>query len=79
MEAVINEYYEWLFRSSIPAAHGGMLTPRLESTLRFTSSEIRHAVESMPSGKRSGEDKFVEEHVKACGHPLYVALGRRFT
>ncbi|KIH59616.1 hypothetical protein ANCDUO_10145 [Ancylostoma duodenale] len=63
----------------MPLAPGRMLTPRLENTLPFTPSEVRHAVESMPSGKCSTKDKLVEEDVKACGHPLYVALARRFT
>ncbi|KAL6727183.1 hypothetical protein Aduo_009080 [Ancylostoma duodenale] len=79
MEAVIEEYYERLFRSSVATAPGRMLTPRLENTLPFTPSEVRHAVESMPSGKCSGEDKLVAEDVKACGRPLYVALARRCT
>ncbi|KAL6723361.1 hypothetical protein Aduo_018373 [Ancylostoma duodenale] len=54
MEAVIKEYYERLFRSSTATAPGRMLTPRLENTLPFTPSEVRHALESMPSGKCSG-------------------------
>ncbi|KIH50094.1 hypothetical protein ANCDUO_19830 [Ancylostoma duodenale] len=45
MEAVIEEYYERLFRSSVATAPGRMLTPRLENTLPFTPSEVRHAVE----------------------------------
>ncbi|KIH60839.1 reverse transcriptase [Ancylostoma duodenale] len=60
-EAVIKEYYERLFRSSMATAPGRMLTPLLENTLPFTPSEVRHAVESMPSGKCSGEDKLVVE------------------
>ncbi|KAL6731506.1 hypothetical protein Aduo_002365 [Ancylostoma duodenale] len=75
-EAVIKEYYERLFRSSMATAPGRMLTPLLENTLPFTPSEVRHAVESMPSGKCSGEDKLVVEDVRACGRPLYVALAR---
>ncbi|KIH64069.1 hypothetical protein ANCDUO_05624, partial [Ancylostoma duodenale] len=39
MEAVIKEYYERLFRSSMATTPGGMLTPRLENTLPFTPSE----------------------------------------
>ncbi|KAL6726285.1 hypothetical protein Aduo_008273 [Ancylostoma duodenale] len=79
MEAVVKEYYEQLFRSTVATAPGRMLTSRLENTLPFTPSEVRHAVESMPSGKCNGEDKLVAEDVKACGRPIYVALARRFT
>ncbi|KAL6731435.1 hypothetical protein Aduo_002302 [Ancylostoma duodenale] len=65
MEAVIKEYYERLFHSSMATTPGRMLTPRLENTLPFTPSEVRHAVESMPSGKCSGEDKLMAEDVRA--------------
>ncbi|KIH68571.1 hypothetical protein ANCDUO_01092 [Ancylostoma duodenale] len=60
MEAVIKEY-ERLFCSSIATAPSRMFTPRLENTFPFTPSEVRHAMESMPSGKCSGEDKLVAE------------------
>ncbi|EYB85833.1 hypothetical protein Y032_0290g1548 [Ancylostoma ceylanicum] len=80
METLIKEYYEELFRSSTPAAHIEIpLLERRYSILSFTSSEIRHAVDLMPNGRCGGEDKLVAEDIKACGHPLYVALARRFT
>ncbi|KIH64312.1 hypothetical protein ANCDUO_05376 [Ancylostoma duodenale] len=78
MEVVTKEYYERLPHSSMATAPGRMLTPRLENTLPFTPSEVRHTVESMPSQKCSGEDKLVAENVKACGQQgveqKYVAV-----
>ncbi|EYC03650.1 hypothetical protein Y032_0092g2539 [Ancylostoma ceylanicum] len=79
MEAAIKEYYERLFHSPMTTAPSRLLTQRFEDTLPFTPSEVRHAGELMPSGKCSGEDKLVAENVRACVHPLYVALAKRFT
>ncbi|RCN34152.1 hypothetical protein ANCCAN_20010 [Ancylostoma caninum] len=33
----------------------------------------------MPNGRCGGEDKVVAKDIKACKHPLYVALAKRFT
>ncbi|EYB96963.1 hypothetical protein Y032_0145g2508 [Ancylostoma ceylanicum] len=79
MEAAIEEYYERLLHSSMTTAPARLLTERLGDTLPFTPSEVRQAAELMPSGKCSGEDKLVVKDVRACGHPLYVALAERFT
>ncbi|KIH66819.1 hypothetical protein ANCDUO_02853 [Ancylostoma duodenale] len=64
-------------------APGEKLTPRLKDTIHFTSSEVRHAIESMPTGKSSGDDKrwqkMGEQVDTLTVDPLYVALSRRFT
>ncbi|EYC39066.1 hypothetical protein Y032_0678g1449 [Ancylostoma ceylanicum] len=54
MKAVIEEYCERLFHSSMTTASARMLAQRLEDTLYVTPSEVRQAVQSMPSGKCSG-------------------------
>ncbi|EYC26849.1 hypothetical protein Y032_0010g999 [Ancylostoma ceylanicum] len=56
IEAAIKEYYERLFHSPMTTAAGRLLTQRLGDTLSFTPSEVRLAVELMPSGKCSGEE-----------------------
>ncbi|EYB95132.1 hypothetical protein Y032_0163g3472 [Ancylostoma ceylanicum] len=76
MEAAIKEYYERLFHSSMTTAPGRLLSQRLEDTIPFTPSEVRHAVELMPSGKCNGEDKLVVEDVRACG-PAYPSHEER--
>ena len=78
IEKIMREYYTDLFKSNNPIPSRAPSAP-LQPPLEFLVSEVRNAVESIPPGKAPGEDGLTAEDIKACGHPLYVAIAKRFT
>ncbi|XGW03200.1 hypothetical protein V3C99_014864 [Haemonchus contortus] len=77
MEEILTTFYSALFKSDLPVASKEKTA--MEETLHFLSSELRHAIETMPRGKATGKDGISVELLQACGPPLYRALARRYT
>ena len=77
IEEEMKQFYSSLFHSLHPPVPRPSSPPN--SIAPFLVSEVRSAVESIPSGKAPGEDGISAELLKACGHPLYVELANRFS
>ncbi|EPB66985.1 hypothetical protein ANCCEY_13926 [Ancylostoma ceylanicum] len=77
MENIMANFYTTLYRSE-----SGQTTTVLspgEEVPPFLTSEMRHAIETMPRGKAPGADGITMELLQACGPTLYTALARRFS
>uniref|UniRef100_A0A7I4Z1H7 Reverse transcriptase domain-containing protein n=1 Tax=Haemonchus contortus TaxID=6289 RepID=A0A7I4Z1H7_HAECO len=77
MEEILSTFYSALFKSDLPVA--SKERSAMEEMLPFLSSEVRHAIETMPRGRAPGKDGISVELLQACGPPLYRALARRYT
>ncbi|XGW07253.1 hypothetical protein V3C99_010444 [Haemonchus contortus] len=77
MEEILTTFYSALFKSDLPVA--SKERSAMEETLPFLSSEVRHAIETMPRGKAPGKGGISVELLQACGPSLYRALARRYT
>ncbi|XGW10109.1 hypothetical protein V3C99_011966 [Haemonchus contortus] len=69
MEEILTTFYSALFKSDLPVA--SKERSAMEETLPFLSSEVRHAIETMPQGKVPRKDGISVELLQACGPPLH--------
>ncbi|EPB79203.1 hypothetical protein ANCCEY_01730 [Ancylostoma ceylanicum] len=74
MEYIMANFYTALYKSD--SGQTAVLSPG-EEVPPFVTSEVRHAIETMPRGKAPGGDGITVELLQACGPTLYNALARR--
>ncbi|EYB91554.1 hypothetical protein Y032_0204g1870 [Ancylostoma ceylanicum] len=77
MENVMANFNTALYRSE-SGQTTTVLSPGKEVP-PFLTSEVRHAIETMPRGKAPSVDGITMELLQACGPELYTALTRRFS